>query len=172
MHNKVVHAAAEALGGIGLPVLRFNFRGVGGSGGSHDAGRGEQDDLRAALDHLAGRFAGRPILLAGYSFGAWVGLRVGCRDDRVAALVAIAAPIGLYDFSFLGGCRLPLAFIQGSEDPFGPLGPLLTLAAALPGGARVLAVPGAAHGFAGRLEVLADRVVEAVPEEYRSPAPC
>ena len=52
MHNKVVHVAAEAIVGCGVPVLRFNFRGVGGSGGSHDGGRGEQDDLRAVLDHL------------------------------------------------------------------------------------------------------------------------
>ena len=78
LHNKVVHAAAEALVAAGLPTLRFNFRGVGGSGGAHDNGRGEQGDLQAVLDHVEARFPGRPLVLAGYSFGAYVALRVGC----------------------------------------------------------------------------------------------
>ena len=56
MHNKVVHAAAESMVRAGLCVVRFNFRGVGGSGGSHDGGNGEQEDLAAVLDHLAGRY--------------------------------------------------------------------------------------------------------------------
>jgi pimeloyl-ACP methyl ester carboxylesterase len=76
MHNKVVHAAAEALAGLGMPVVRFNFRGVGRSAGRHDGGRGETDDLKVVLDDLAARFPGAPILAAGYSFGAWVALRV------------------------------------------------------------------------------------------------
>ncbi len=170
MHNKVVHAAAEAIVRRGLPVLRFNFRGAGGSGGRHDGGRGEQDDLRAVLDHLEGRYAGRPILIAGYSFGACVGLRVGYDDARAAALIGIGAPLTLYDFGFLRDCRKPLALIQGAQDPFGPPGLLMTLAAALPGGARVSVIPGAAHGFDGHLEELASRVAEAVPEDLVAPA--
>jgi uncharacterized protein len=165
MHNKVVHAAAEALVRQGIPVLRFNFRGAGHSGGRHDGGKGEQDDLRSVLDHLAGRFPGRPLLVAGYSFGSYVGLRVGCRDGRVTVLIAIGCPVGLFDLGFLRDCRKPLAFIQGDEDSFGPLPLLMTLAAALPGGARVLAVKGTGHGFTGRLEELAARVVEAIPED-------
>ena len=171
MHNKVVHAAAEALGRAGLPVLRFNFRGVGGSGGEHDAGKGEQDDLRAVLDHLAALYPGAPLLATGYSFGAYVALRTGCVDPRVAALIAIGLPLTLVDFSFLRGCAKPLAIVQGAEDMFGP-GPLvMALGASLPGGARVTVIPGAAHGFGGHLEELAERVVEAVPEELRPPAP-
>src|SRR6202142_634483 len=68
MHNKVVYHAMKALSSFGLPVLRFNFRGTGLSQGEHDNGRGEQDDVRAALDYLAREFPGKPILLAGFSF--------------------------------------------------------------------------------------------------------
>ncbi len=74
MHNKVVYHAMKALTAAGLPVLRFNFRGVGLSEGEHDNGRGEQDDVRAALDWLAARIH-KPILFAGFSFGSVMGLR-------------------------------------------------------------------------------------------------
>lgn len=170
MHNKVVHAAAEAIAQAGLPVLRFNFRGAGASAGRHDGGPGEQDDLAAVLDHLDGRYPGRPLLVAGYSFGAFVGLRVGCRDPRVAALIGIGAPVGLFDFGFLKECAKPLTLIQGTEDPFGPLPLLMVLAAALPGGASVAPIAGAAHSFGAQLDALALRVSEAIPATLR-PAP-
>ena len=163
MHNKVVHATAEALVGAGLPALRFNFRGAGRSAGAHDGGRGESDDLRAVLDEATRRFPGLPLLVAGYSFGAFVGLGVGCYDRRVAALIGVAAPIGLFNFSFLRDCDKPLTLIQGDSDPLAPLPLVLTLAAALPRGVRVVPVEGAAHGFATRLDILATRVVEALP---------
>ncbi len=171
MHNKVVHTTAEAISAAGLPVLRFNFRGVGGSDGAHDAGKGEQDDLRVLLDHLAGRYPGRPLLVAGYSFGAYVGLRVGCADRRAAALIGIGAPVSLVNFGFLQDCAKPLALVQGDADPYGPLGLVMTLAAMLPHGARVLAVRGAEHNFAGHLDELAARVTEAIPPELRSSRP-
>ena len=120
MHNKVVHAAAEAIVDTGIPVLRFNFRGVGGSGGTHDGGRGEQDDLRSVMDHLTGLYPRRPLLVAGYSFGAFVVLAVGCRDPRARALIGIGIPINLVGFGFLRECRKPLTLIQGDEDAFGP----------------------------------------------------
>jgi uncharacterized protein len=169
MHNKVVHAVSQAIVAAGLPVLRFNFRGVGGSDGTHDGGRGEQDDLRAVLDHLAGRLPDRPLLLAGYSFGASVALRVGCRDRRTTALIGIGTPVGLDDFGFLAHCARPLVFIQGEADPFGPLPLPLALASRLPGGARVVAVPGAGHGFTGHLDTLAARVQDAIPPDLLTP---
>src|SRR6266581_2809165 len=168
MHNKVVHAAAEAIVGAGLPVLRFNFRGVGGSGGKHDGGRGEQDDLKTVMDHLAGLYPGRPLLVAGYSFGAYVALHVGSRDDRAAALIGIGLPMNLVGFGFLRESDRPLTILQGDQDEFGPLPLVMALAASLPGGARVVAIKGASHNFAGRLDELARRVGEAIPEELRT----
>src|SRR5215470_9551346 len=110
LHNKVVYQAAKALDGLGMPVLRFNFRGSGLSEGKHDRGRGELDDVRAALDYLAARFPGTSLLLAGFSFGSWVGLRVGCEDPRVQRLIAIGAPVNNSDFSYLRNCGKPKLF--------------------------------------------------------------
>jgi uncharacterized protein len=168
MHNKVVHAAAEAIVEAGLPVLRFNFRGVGGSGGTHDGGRGEQDDLRAVIGHLASLYAGRPLLLAGYSFGAFVALAVGCGDPRAQALIGIGLPVHLVRFDFLRACARPVTLIQGDRDAFGTLEEVLALAALVPGGARVAAIRGAAHNFDGRLDTMARKVAESIPDRMRA----
>lgn len=165
MHNKVVHAAATAIVAAGIPVLRFNFRGAGLSDGKHDAGHGEQQDTAVVLDHLAALYPGLPILVCGYSFGAYVGLRVGIRDERVRALIGIGIPAALYDFGFLRTAGHPVAFVQGTRDQFGPLPVMMALAASIPGGARMLTVKDAPHGFTGKIEELSARVSEAIPEE-------
>ena len=162
MHNKVTHAIAGALVALGLPTIRFNFRGAGLSEGKHDNGRGEQVDLGIVLDEVARRFPERPLLVAGYSFGAYVGLRVGCADQRVARLIGVGMPVALFDFSFLAACVTPLVIIQGERDRFGPLPIVIALASAAGGGARVLPVAGAEHGFTGELDPLQLRVREAV----------
>src|SRR5947209_5875702 len=91
LHNKVVYHAMKVFSGLGIPVLRFNFRGVGLSEGDHDHGRGELDDARSALNWLDAEFR-LPILLAGFSFGSFIGLRVGCEDERVHGLVGLGLP--------------------------------------------------------------------------------
>src|SRR5437667_12661976 len=96
LHNKVVFHAMKALNHFGFPVLRFNFRGAGLSEGEHDHGHGELDDVRAALDWLDGEFH-LPILFAGFSFGAVVGFRAGCADDRVRAAIALGLPVAPID---------------------------------------------------------------------------
>src|SRR5258708_38054060 len=101
MHNKVVYNAAKTLDALGIPVLRFNFRGTGLSGGEHDHGRGEQGDAQAALDYLGAQFPGLPLLLAGFSFGSAVVLRPGCRDARVRELIGVDIPVNSSAFSLL-----------------------------------------------------------------------
>ena len=124
LHNKVVYHAMKALQSLGLPVLRFNFRGTGLSEGVHDYGQGEQDDVRAALDWLEREF-GLPLLFAGFSFGAYVGLQACCGDRRVAGLIALGLPVHAegrdYRYDFLGDCAQPKLFISGNRDPFGPV---------------------------------------------------
>jgi alpha/beta superfamily hydrolase len=171
MHNKVVHAAAEAIVDGGIPVLRFNFRGAGGSGGVHDGGRGEQQDLLTVMEHLVRLYPERPLLLAGYSFGAYVALAVGCRDPRAEALIGIGVPVHLIPFDFMSACGKPLTIIQGDEDAFGALPLVMALAAHVPGGARVVAIRGATHDFAGHLDELARRVIESIPESLRPALP-
>src|SRR5580692_9929924 len=111
MHNKVVYQAAKSLDALGLPVLRFNFRGTGLSEGKHDLGVGERKDVRAALDFLAAEFPGIPLLVAGFSFGCWVGLRAGCEDGCVSSLIGLGAPVNNTDFSYLARCEKPKLFV-------------------------------------------------------------
>jgi len=160
LHNKVVYQAAKALDGLAMPVLRFNFRGAGLSEGAHDRGRGERDDVRAALDFLSGEFPGASLLLAGFSFGCWVGLAVGCGDPRVENLVAIGAPVDRSDFSYLRACSKPKLFVHGENDEFGNLRTLRKLVAALPGENRLAVVPGVDHFFAGKVDALGRAVAE------------
>ena len=124
LHNKVVYHAMKAFQSFGLPVLRFNFRGTELSEGDHDFGRGEQDDVRAALDWLDREFH-RPTLFAGFSFGSYVGLQACCGDPRVPGLVALGLPVDAegrdYGYEFLRECPQPKLFISGTRDPFGPI---------------------------------------------------
>jgi alpha/beta superfamily hydrolase len=152
MHNKVVYQAAKALHLRAIPVLRFNFRGAGQSEGEHDRGIGEQDDVRAALDYLALEFPRTPILLAGFSFGSVVGLRVGCADQRVADLIGLGIPVDRSDLTYLRDCAKPKLLIQGGSDQFGSRANVEALYTTLPEPKRLVIVEGAEHFFAGQLE--------------------
>jgi uncharacterized protein len=152
MHNKVIYQAAKSLDALGLPVLRFNFRGTRLSEGEHDRGVGELGDVRAALDFLAAEFAGVPVLAAGFSFGAWVALRVGCQDARVTELIGLGVPVNNTDFSFLQRCGKPKLFVQGGNDQFGAADKVQSIVEQLPGEKRLVIVEGVDHFFAGRLD--------------------
>ncbi len=155
MHNKVVYHATKALNSFGLPVLRFNFRGTGLSGGVHDNGRGEQDDVRAALDWLDREFH-LPILFAGFSFGAHVGLRACCGDERVKGLIALGIPVHAegrdYRYDFLSACAAPKLFVSGNRDIYGPKTKVEAVVASAPPPAELLWIADADHFFAGKLD--------------------
>ncbi|HET7099737.1 MAG TPA: alpha/beta fold hydrolase, partial [Terriglobia bacterium] len=119
MHNKVVFRASKAATHLGIPTLRFNFRGVGHSAGEYADGIGERDDARAALDYLTERFPQLPVSMMGFSFGSVVALAVGSADPRVNSLVGIGLPADSADFSFLENDRKPKLVVQGTEDRFG-----------------------------------------------------
>ncbi|HLK05288.1 MAG TPA: alpha/beta family hydrolase [Candidatus Acidoferrum sp.] len=154
LHNKVVYQAAKALDAKQGAVLRFNFRGTGLSEGVHDRGQGEQGDVTAVLDFLAKEFSGLPVVLAGFSFGCWVGLRVGCRDSRVKRLIGIGAPVNSSDFSYLDSCAKPKLFVHGEKDEFGDVNKLREFVATLPGEAKLVVVEGVDHFFKGKVEEL------------------
>jgi alpha/beta superfamily hydrolase len=164
MHNKVVYQAAKTLHRAGLPVLRFNFRGAGLSQGAHDGGRGEHDDVRAALQFLAERFPGVRLLVAGFSFGALVGLRVGCEDARVADLAGLGMPVASADASYLSSCAKPKLLVSGDHDQYAPREKLELLVAGLAPRAKksteMKFIAGADHFFTGHLDEL-DRVLSA-----------
>ena len=119
MHNKVVFRAAAGLVDAGLITLRFNFRGVGLSGGTHD-GAAEKQDVRDVIDYLAENYPDQPITLAGFSFGTRIGSEVAMTDERVVRLISIGTPVDKYDdFGYLESLRKPILFIHGDADEFG-----------------------------------------------------
>jgi uncharacterized protein len=158
MHNKVVYQAAKSLDGLGIPALRFNFRGTSLSEGAHDRGRGEVEDVRAAFDFLEQEFPGAQLLLAGFSFGSWVGLRGGCADARVVRLIGLGIPVNNTDFSFLADCVKPKLFIHGENDEHGAIAKVRELVPTFAGENLLVVVPHADHFFAGKLDQV-DRAI-------------
>lgn len=160
MHTKAVFRTAQALNEAGMSALRFNFRGVGTSTGSYDEGRGEQDDVRSALAYLEREAPGLPLVVAGFSFGSMVGLRVAAGDRRAGAMVGLGLPVTMYDFGFLEGLDRPLLVIQGEEDQFGPAGKARAILEPLSPWIRVESIGGSGHFFEGHFEELKDRIRE------------
>jgi alpha/beta superfamily hydrolase len=165
MHNKVVYQTAKTIHRFGLPVVRFNFRGVGLSEGTHDKGVGESGDVLAVIDFLAAEYPAVPLLVAGFSFGSWVGLRAGCGDARVAELLGLGLPVGDLDgrsFSYLDQCDKPKLLVSGEFDRFGPPKTLREMVEQFPPSVqentRVAIIAGGDHFFAGHLPEL-DRTI-------------
>jgi alpha/beta superfamily hydrolase len=162
LHNKVVFHTMKALNSFGFPVLRFNFRGAGLSEGEHAHGEGELDDVRAALDWLEHQYR-QPILFAGFSFGAAVGLRAACPDERVRALISLGTPVApiddrRYDFDFLGACPKPKLFVSGSRDQFAPKAQLAHLIESVAEPKKLVFIEAADHFFEGRLRELRETI--------------
>jgi alpha/beta superfamily hydrolase len=155
MHNKVVYHAMKAFTSLGLPTLRFNFRSVGLSEGAFDDGRGEQDDVRAALNWLESNVR-LPILFAGFSFGSYVGLRACCGEQRVKGLLALGLPVHAegrdYAYNFLTQCTQPKLFLSGDHDQFGPREQLERAFASAPEPKGLVWIEGAEHFFQGTAE--------------------
>jgi uncharacterized protein len=174
LHNKVVFHTMKALNSFGFPVLRFNFRGTGLSQGEHDQGNGEVEDVRTALDWLAAEFH-LPLVFAGFSFGAAVGLRAACSDARVEALIGVGVPAipvaadteapRTYTFDFVRDCDRPKLFVSGARDRFGPRAKLETLVASAAEPKKLVLIEGADHFFEGRLRELRETIEGWVRQE-------
>jgi alpha/beta superfamily hydrolase len=163
MENDLVIALTEALGGAGLATLRFDFRGIGASGGRYDDGRGEVDDVRAAAAALRSRLDVPRVCLVGYSFGSVMALRAGTAEpDATTGIVAIAPPVRMLGLDFLAGSSVPIAFVTGDRDQFCPLATLESARERFAPASTVALVPGADHFFGGHLDTLAKRVVALV----------
>jgi uncharacterized protein len=171
MHNKVVFHAMKGLNSFGFPVLRFNFRGAGLSEGTHDEGRGEADDVRAALAWLEAEFH-LPIIFAGFSFGAATGLRAACPDPRVPALIGLGTPVRVdhrsYGYKFLQECAKPKLFVSGSRDQFGPRQDLEQVVGRAAPPKKLVIIEGADHFFSGQLAGMKRAIEEWVRETVAS----
>jgi alpha/beta superfamily hydrolase len=160
MHNKVVYRIAKAFQNASFAVLRFNFRGTGHSQGEHDAGRGEQDDLRAAIKFMEGKYTNAEMWVAGFSFGAAVVLRAACGDPSIRAIVAAGAAVSKTDLRDVINCDKPKLFVQGELDEFGSPADIKRFVAKLSEPKTLKVIEGADHFFEGRLPELEKAVSE------------
>jgi hypothetical protein len=165
MNNPVVYQLYYAFANRGFAALRFNFRGVGRSQGTFDHGQGELSDAAAALDWAqATNPDARACWIAGFSFGAWIGMQLLMRRPEVEGFISIAAPASLYDFSFLAPCPSSGLFVHGDKDAVVPVSAVGTLVEKLKTQKGIIIdqqiVKGANHFFDGK----ADELIEVVDE--------
>lgn len=153
LHNKVVFRAARGLEHANVATLRFNFRGVGASGGKFEGGEGEQDDVLAAIDWARRQQPGKKLIVGGFSFGSWVASRVGCEVSDVDAMFLIGAPVNKYDFGYLRNCDRPMLFLHGSEDEHGDVDKLEEIVQAVRN-AQSVVVTGADHFFTKQVDAV------------------
>ena len=159
MHNKVVFALYQCFVRRGFSTLRFNFRGVGRSQGSFDRGEGELSDAASALDWLQtyNPNAGS-CWVAGFSFGAWIGMQLLMRRPEIEGFISICPPANLYDFSFLAPCPSSGLIIHGDKDAVVPHKDVTTLVDKLKTQKGIVieqkVVQGANHFFDGKVEAL------------------
>jgi len=164
MQNKVVHTIARAMQELGVPTVRFNFRGVGSSAGSYDGGVGELEDALAVCDWARRRWPGAPLLLAGFSFGAAVALEAA---SRVAprALVTVAPPVGRIIVSEVARPDCPWLIVQGEQDELVDAATVRRWAAGFEPPPRLAMFAGAEHFFHGRLGELRAAVLDFLGSE-------
>jgi alpha/beta superfamily hydrolase len=158
MHTKVVYQSSKALARIGVAVLRFNFRGVGRSAGTHDGGPGEMDDYRAGLDFMAERIPGKPLWAAGFSFGSWVAWNAGLDDPRVPVLLGIGLPVDRFDFGPVRSSPQAKFVIHGERDELISIHDIRRFYAELSEPKELVVIEDANHLFDGKTSEVGEAV--------------
>ena len=158
MENKVVTVAARALQEAGIATLRFNFRGVGASGGSFDDGRGETDDGLAVADFARQRWPGAALTVAGFSFGSFIAYQLASRRP-VVRLITIAPPVKRFDFEAAPVPDVPWVVIQGDQDELVDLAAVRAWTTGLARPPELVVIEGAEHFFHGKLNELRGAVL-------------
>ncbi len=180
MNNKVVYTLFHAFARKGFSVLRFNFRGVGRSQGVYDRGEGELSDAASALDWLQAMNPNAPqCWIAGFSFGAWIGMQLLMRRPEITSFVSVSPPAGMFDFTFLAPCPSSGLMLHGSEDQLIPPANVQKLVDKLQHQRDIVIdfrqVPGANHFFTDQMDQLSAEVedyvgtaMKEVPPEKRA----
>ena len=158
MHTKVVFRAAKAFQRIGCAVLRFNFRGVGLSDGVHNAGNGEHEDYRAALELMADQHPTIDLWAAGFSFGAWIAMNVGATSDRVSLLLGIAPPVAHHAFDGIRHSTKPKFFVHAERDQLCSLKTMWRFYGELPEPKELVVIDSADHLFDGKTTEVGDAI--------------
>jgi alpha/beta superfamily hydrolase len=161
MDNKVVTTVARALHETGIPTLRFNFRGVGASAGAFDEGVGETADADAVAAWGRERWPGRDLVIAGFSFGAYVAMRLALQ--RVPRhLITIAPALERFNAFGMAVPRCPWLVVQGDADDVVDPRAVINWVNGLDPKPRLVVLTGVGHFFHGRLNELRDAVVDAI----------
>lgn len=158
MHTKALYRAAKSMPRIGVAALRFNFRGVGGSAGTFDAGPGEKEDFKAAISFMSERYPDVPVWAAGMSFGSWIAMTAGAEDARVSLLLGIAPPVDRYDFDALRTCTLPKFIIHGEADELISIKEVRKFYAQIPEPKELVTIEDANHLFEGKTSLVGEAV--------------
>lgn len=132
MNNRIVFSLYQLFAKRGYSVMRFNFRGVGRSQGEYDRGEGELSDAASALDWLQATYPNAShCWVAGYSFGAWIGMQLLMRRPEIFSFISVSAPAKDYDFTFLAPCPSSGLFVHGADDTAVPIDTVKKLTAKL-----------------------------------------
>ena len=161
MENKVVTTLARALRDASIPTLRFNFRGVGKSAGAYDDGIGETLDAAAVASWGAARWPERRLMLAGFSFGSYVAMRLAQTREAVR-LILVAPPVDRFDFAALTPPRCPWQVVQGDADELVDHRHVIAWMESMDPKPKLLLMPGVGHFFHGALPALRSAVVDEV----------
>lgn len=175
MNNKVVYGLYHSFVRRGYSTLRFNFRGVGRSQGKFDNGQGELSDAASALDWMQTYNPNASACwVAGFSFGAWIGMQLLMRRPEIDGFVSVAPPANIYDFSFLAPCPSSGLIVHGSADELVPEASVAKLATKLSAQrnirVRYRTVDGANHFFGSHIEPLTEVVESYLDESASAPA--
>jgi len=161
MHNNVVNAMEKGFYERGFTTLRFNFRGVGRSEGIYDEGEGEIDDVVCAVNFLKDTLKDNAsIILAGYSFGAWVSIRAALKIEGIDSIFIVAYPFSVYDPSLLKQFKGKMWFVAGKYDEIAPVEPLINIYKELPLIEKNLKIIESDHFFLGKEEEITQFIKE------------
>jgi hypothetical protein len=166
MHNKVVYRLARGLRKTGCVVLRFNYRGVNLSEGRYDGGIGETEDARSALREIEQRYPELPVLLAGFSFGSRIALRLASQESTIGRVIAAGYPTRVAERDFVYHVRVPKYFVQSTNDEFGPAADLTEFFKTLPEPKHLDWVPAEDHFFRDALDAY-ETVIERIGHERK-----
>jgi alpha/beta superfamily hydrolase len=161
LDNKVTTTLAKTMSALGVPVLRFNFRGVGASGGRYAGGKGETEDLLTVIREAQKLYPQRALWLAGFSFGAYVALRAS-QCIAVDRLITVAPPVNLYDLSDFTPPECPWLLIQGTDDEVVPYKQVLKWATRLYPAPQTVYLDGVGHYFHGKLTTLQTVITDSI----------
>ena len=175
MNNKIVYTLYNLFAQRGFGTLRFNFRGVGRSQGTFDRGEGELSDAAAALDWLQTYNPDAPACwIAGFSFGAWIGMQLLMRRPEITGFISIAPPANLFDFSFLAPCPSSGLIVHGTADEVVPSESVQKLVDKLSHQRDITvkykSIPGANHFFTNKIEQMGNSVGAYLDEVLKAPA--